>query len=80
MQTQVKTLIDAYPDVLSLDPNSIGYCDVIPQEILLKDEKDIACTPPYPIAPNLQPIVNEYVDKLYNARIIENQPVLSMRL
>lgn len=68
---QVKALIDAYPDVFSLDPNSIGYCDVIPQEILLKNEKDIACTPPYRIAPNLQPIVNEYVDKLYNAKIIQ---------
>ena len=71
LQEKVKGVIDAYPDVFSLDPNDIGHCTVIPQKIMLKDNQQVACTPPYRIAPNLQPVVHEYVDKLLNAKVIQ---------
>ena len=67
----IQQLLHNYSDVFSLTPNDIGFSDAISQTIVLKDPNEIACTPPYRIAPNLQPIVHEYVDKLYAAKVIQ---------
>ena len=68
---EISTLIDKYPDVFSLDPNDIGHCTILPQRLILKDNTKISCIPPYRIAPQLQPIVHAYVDKLYQAKVIQ---------
>ena len=68
---EISILIDKYPDVFSLDPNDIGHCTVLPQRLILKDSTKISCIPPYRIAPQLQPIVHAYVDKLYQAKVIQ---------
>ena len=70
-QQAIKDLINLYTDVFSIDPNDIGHCTVIPQKIILKDESKVANTPPYRIAPNLQSVVVDYVDKLYQAGVIQ---------
>ena len=67
----ITDLVNNYPDIFSLNPNDIGHCKVLPQRILLKDPSKVACIPPYRIAPQLQPIVHAYVDKLYNAQVIQ---------
>ena len=70
-QEAVKDLINKYSDVFSLDPNDIGHCTALPQRILLKDESKVANTPPYRIAPNLQGVVVQYVEKLFQAGVIQ---------
>ena len=67
----VTNIINKYSDVFSINPNDIGHCKEIPQQIILTDPSKVACTPPYRIAPNLQPVVHEYVEKLYNANVIQ---------
>lgn len=67
----LKSLIDEFPNVFSLNPTDIGHCEAITQKIMLKDEAKVACTPPYRLAPALQPIVKEYVDKLLLTKVIQ---------
>ena len=68
---QIKLLLNQFSDVFSLDPNDIGHCTVLPQRIVLKDNTKVANTPPYRIAPNLQGVVVQYVDKLFQAGVIQ---------
>ena len=70
-QNTIRELLNTFPDVFSLDPNDIGHCTVLPQRVILKDQTKVANTPPYRIAPNLQPVVVQYVDKLYQAGVIQ---------
>ncbi len=71
MRQRCEKIVNSYPDVFSLNPNDIGHAKVIPQQIMLKDANKVSCTPPYRLAPNLQPLVHEYVDKLYQSKVIQ---------
>ena len=68
---EYQQLVDSFPSVFSLNPNDIGHCKAVPHKIILKDESNISSTPPYRTAPALQPLIRDYVDKLYNAGIIQ---------
>ena len=66
------SLMNEFSDVFSLNPDEVGNCSVLPQEIKLKNPSKVTCTPPYRIPYHLQSVVEEYVTKLLKANIIEN--------
>lgn len=70
-KSQYQNLFSSFVDVFSLNPNDIGKCAVLPQTIVLKDPARICCTPPYRTPPHLQGVVNEYVDNLLAAGVIQ---------
>ena len=74
-----RDLISSHSDVFSLDPNDIGRCRAITQKIELIDPKKVSCIPPYRTPHHLQPIVNDYVNKLVNSGVIRksNSPFSS---
>ena len=67
-----RSLIKSFSDIFSIDPNSIGRCDILKQKITLLDKTRVACTNPYRIAPNLMHIVEAYVHQLLKQDVIEN--------
>ena len=78
-------LIKSFADVFSSSPDVVGRCDIFPQKITLIDKEKVACKRPYPIPPNLTPIVESYVLKLLKQKVIEssrscfNSPLLLIR-
>ena len=71
-RNRFKSLIKSFSDIFSVDPNSIGCCDILKQKITLVDKNQVACTNPYRIAPNLIHIVENYVIQLLKQNVIEN--------
>lgn len=71
LQKQYKDVLIEFPDIFSLNPNDIGHCKILPQKIILKDPNKITSIPPYRTAPNLQPVVKEYVHKLLDTGVIQ---------
>lgn len=71
LQNNYGSILSQFPDVFSLNPNDIGHCQTLPQHILLKDDKRITCIPPYRTSPHLQPVVEEYVNNLLEAKVIQ---------
>ena len=63
-------LLSSFQDVINDDAGDIGKCSVMKQKIRLKDESKIANTPPYRIPPALQPVVDDFIQKLLTAGVI----------
>ena len=78
-------VVNKFRDIMSINPNDIGDCKVLPHKIILKDRNKVACTPPYRTPEHLKPVVLEYVSKLLAANIIQksespfNSPILLVR-
>ena len=70
LQQKYREVIKANAQAFSLRPEEIGHCKVLPQSIILKDPNSITNIPPYRIAPNLQPVVENYVQNLLKTGII----------
>ena len=71
-KSKFRSLLKAFSDIFSIDPNTIGRCDILKQKITLIDKNRVACTNPYKIAPNLLHIVESYVHQLLKQDVIEN--------
>lgn len=71
LQTCYHDLLSRFSDILSLDPNEIGNCNVLPQHIILKNAQKTTCIPPYRNSPHLQHVVKSYVGKLLDAGVIQ---------
>jgi hypothetical protein len=50
-------LLNQFVDVLSVDPNKVGRCRVVPQRIMLKDKNKVSCTSPYRVPHHLKEVV-----------------------
>ena len=74
-----REMLYGYKDILNDDAEDIGHCKLMQQKIELKDPTQIACTPPYRVPPALQPVIDQFVDKLLTARVIRksNSPFSS---
>jgi len=68
---QISKLLQRYRAVLSRGSTDVGHCKIMPQRIILQDKHSVACTPPYRIPEALKSVVNEYVDKLLLAKVIQ---------
>ena len=66
------SLVRSFSDIFSVDPDTVGCCDVYKQNIVLMDKGRVACKNPYRTAPNLTHIVESYVMKLLKQGVIEN--------
>ena len=78
-RNKYEELLKLYSDIFSVNPNDVGRCSTLKQDIKLIDESKIACTPPYRLPHHLQHIAEEYVQKLLEADIIRpsNSPFSS---
>ena len=68
---QYLQLLNNYKDIFSVDPNDVGLCTILPQKITLTDPDKITNIPPRRYPHHLLPVVNEYVDTLLEAGIIQ---------
>lgn len=64
-------LLSKFSSIFSLNPNDVGHCTAVPQTIVLKDSRKVACIPPYRIPHHLLPVVQEYIHNLATAGIIQ---------
>ena len=64
------SLLSGFADLFASDPDEVGSCTEIRQDIRLKDENKIACVPPYRMPHHLAPLARAYVQKLLAADII----------
>ena len=71
MRSLYKKLVFDNSDIFSIDPNDIGDCRSLPQKIRLVDQNKVACIPPYRIPYHLQHVVEDYVQKLLAAGVIQ---------
>ena len=69
-RSSYEQLIHQYEDVFSVDPNDVGRCDVVKQDIRLKDVNKVCSTPPYRLPHHLLPVARSYVEKLLASNII----------
>jgi len=69
-QQEFKKMFQQHRVVLSKTAEDVGHCPVIPQDIKLVDDKQVASTPPYRMPENLKQVVYDYVDRLYRANVI----------
>ena len=78
-RAQFQALLQKYSNLLNDAADDIGHCELMPQNIELKDPSKITCTPPYHIPPALTPVVDHFVDKLLAAGVIRpsNSPFSS---
>jgi hypothetical protein len=65
----LQILID-HKDVFGRNQLDLGDCKVLPHKLELKDPGQVVNMPPHRIPPNLQPVVNKYVDNLLAAKVI----------
>ncbi len=71
LRQQYHDVIANHSDVFSLDPNDIGRCGAIKQDIKLKDPNRIANVPPYRTPFHLRPVVTDYVSKLLATGVLQ---------
>jgi len=64
-------LLNNYSDIFSVNPNDVGLCTTLPQKISLLDHNKITNIPPRRYPHHLLPVVDEYVDTLLEAGIIQ---------
>lgn len=64
-------LITTFSDVFSVNPNDIGNCNTLPQQILLQEPSKITNIPPYRTPTHLQPVVKHYVENLLESGVIQ---------
>ena len=70
MQRKYCELLSSFTDVFSINPDDVGRCSSLPQDIRLKDPNSVSCTPPYRIPHILLPVAHDYVNKLLARDII----------
>ena len=63
-------IIEKYHDVFSANPDDVGRCSELKQNIKLIDDNKVSSTPPYRMPHHLLPIAHEYVKKLLRLDII----------
>ena len=67
---QFGSILQNYSDVFSVDPNDVGKCSIIKQDIKLIDETNVSSQPPYRTPRHLLPVAHSYVQKLLQNNII----------
>ena len=70
MRRKYSELLTNFTDVFSVNPDDVGRCTSLPQDIRLKDPNSVSCTPSYRIPHNLLPVAHDYVNKLLARDII----------
>ena len=68
--SRYREMLSQFSDIFSMNPDDVGHCKDYPQRIMLKNEKEIANTPPYRIPHHLLEIAHNYINKLLKAGII----------
>ena len=70
LHARYTALIKRYSTVFSKNQYDVGQTKVLPQNIILKDSRKIACTPPYRTPEHLRPIAEDFIIKLSQAGIV----------
>jgi hypothetical protein len=62
--------LSEHSDIFSIDTGDVGKCDIIKQQLTLKEKNKVCSTPPYRLPHHLLPIAHKYVNQLLSSDVI----------
>jgi hypothetical protein len=63
-------ILSEHSDVFSIDTGDVGKCDIIKQQLTLKEKNKVCSTPPYRLPHHLLPSPHKYVNQLLSSNVI----------